>query len=157
MGIADFNGDGHPDVIWQDQVSGWAQIWFMGGPHGTDVTGAVNLTARNTWRIAGTGDFNADGAPDVVWQDPLSGAVQVWYLGGAQGNIVTDAANLVNSSSLKAAAIADFDGDGYPDVVWQNPVSGASQVWFLGGFRGLTTRFTAPMSGANSWRIMGPR
>jgi hypothetical protein len=156
MSVADFNGDGIPDCIWQDQASGWAQIWFMGGAQGTIVTGAVNLTTRNTWRIAGTGDFNSDGVPDVVWQDPVTGATQIWYLGGAQGNVVQSAVNLANSNSWKLAAIADFNGDGHPDVVWQDPVSGAAAVWFLGGAQGVTVTGSAAMGGGNSWRIIGP-
>jgi hypothetical protein len=156
MSVADFNGDGIPDCIWQDQSSGWAQIWFMGGAQGTTVTGAVNLTTRNTWRIAGTGDFNGDGVPDVVWQDPVTGATQIWYLGGAQGNVVQNAVNLANSNSWKLAAIADFNGDGHPDSVWQDPVSGAAVVWFLGGAQGVTVVGSAGMGSSTSWRIMGP-
>jgi hypothetical protein len=156
MSIADFNGDGIPDCILQDQASGWAQIWFMGGAQGTTITGAVNLTTQNTWRIAGTGDFNGDGVPDVVWQDPVSGAPQIWYLGGAQGNVVQDSVNLFGSNPWKLAAIADFNGDGHPDVVWQDPVTGASQVWFLGGAQGITVTGSAAMGNSSTWRIMGP-
>jgi hypothetical protein len=45
----------------------------------------VNLTGANTWRIASVADFNVDGHPDVVWQDPVSGDSQVWFLNGPQG------------------------------------------------------------------------
>jgi hypothetical protein len=157
MSVADFNKDGVPDCIWQDQESGWAQIWFMGGAQGTTLTGAVNLTTRNTWRIGGTGDFNADGVPDVVWQDPATGATQIWYLGGAQGNELQSAANLAGASDWRIAAIADFNNDSHPDIAWQDPASGASAVWFLGGAQGVTVTGSAAMGGPNTWRIMGPR
>jgi len=155
--IADFNGDGHPDLIWQDPVSGLAQIWFLGGSQGTTLLGAANLTQSNPWRIVGTGDFNGDGHPDVLWQDPVSGTTQIWYLGGAQGNVVTNAVNLTGSNSWRIAAIGDFNRDGHPDVIWQDPVSGSSQVWFLGGTQGTTITGTTALSGANPWRIVGPR
>ena len=157
MSVADFNGDGQPDVIWQDPVSGLAQIWFLGGAQGTTVTGAVNLTASNSWRIVGTGDFNQDGHPDVLWQDPVSGTTQVWYLGGAQGNVVTNAVNLTASNSWRIASVSDFNGDGHPDVIWQDPASGTSQMWFLGGALGTTLTGTAALSGSNTWRIVAPR
>jgi uncharacterized repeat protein (TIGR01451 family) len=157
MSIADFNGDGHPDLFWQDPVTGLAQIWLMGGAQGITLLSAVNLTASNPWKIVGTGDFNGDGRPDVLWQDPVSGAVQVWYLGGALGNVVTSATNLTASNTWRIVSIGDFNGDGHPDVVWQDPVSGASQVWFLGGTQGTTITGSAALSGPNAWRIAGPR
>jgi FG-GAP repeat len=87
----------------------------------------------------------------------VSGAAQVWYLGGAQGNVVTNAVTLVGSSSLRIVSVADFNGDGHPDVIWQDPNSGASQVWFLSGTQGTTISGTTALSGPNSWRILGPR
>ena len=39
------------------------------------------------WRVAGTGDFNSDGSPDLLWQSDSMESVIIWYLGGSQGNI----------------------------------------------------------------------
>jgi hypothetical protein len=53
-------------------------------------------------------------------------------------------------------SIADFNGDGHPDLVWQD-ATGASQVWFMGGAQGTTQIVTASLAGANSWRVAAPR
>jgi hypothetical protein len=152
----DFNEDGHPDLLWQDTVSGFSQIWFLGGPQGITLLSAANLTLQNPWNIVGTSDFNQDGHPDVLWQDPVSGTVQVWYLTGELGNELLSAANLTASTS-HVVAVADFSQDGHPDVVWQDPATGASQIELLDGPLGLTELQTVSVSGANPWRIVGPR
>jgi hypothetical protein len=156
--VADFNLDGRPDIVWQDQSVGWAQIWFMGGTQGNVVTGAVNLTLSNPWRIVGSGDFNSDGRTDLIWQDQTTGATQIWYLGGAQGNAIVGAVGVVSSSTSRIAAVIDANGDGKPDIVWQQPSNGLSELWtMLGSTQGAPTFETAAFSGSNSWRIMGPR
>ena len=157
VAAADFNLDGYPDLVWQDPVSGLVQIWYLGGPQGATLTGAANLTLSNTWHVAAAGDFNGDGQPDLLWQDPVSGTVQIWYLGGALGNVLSGAVNLSGANAWRLVSVADFNLDGHPDVVWQDPKSGASQVWFLGGAQGATLTGVSVLSTANSWRIAGPR
>jgi hypothetical protein len=157
VAVADFNGDGQPDLIWQDPATGAAQIWLMSGTQGTAIAGAVPLAENSAWRIVGTGDFNGDGHPDVLWQDPLSGAAQVWYLSGTSGNGLTGAAQLAGSNTWRIRSVGDFNNDGHPDVVWQDPVTGASQVWFLNGAQGTALMGAATLSGPNGWRIAGPR
>jgi hypothetical protein len=157
VAAGDFNRDGQPDLVWQDPVSGHAQIWYLGGPQGATLTGAADLTLANTWNIVGASDFNGDGQPDILWQDPVSGATQVWYLGGALGNVVTNAAELTGGDSWHVVAVADFNLDGHPDVAWQDPVSGESQVWFLGGAQGTTVLGTSSLGSSIPLSIVGPR
>lgn len=158
VATADFNGDGHPDLVWQDTGSGHARIQYLGGPLGVTLLGWAELTAENKWRIAGAGDFDGDGRPDLVWQDPIHGDLQVWYLGGTRGNVTTRAAELLGTAGdWRIAAVSDLNRDGHPDLVWQDPVSGASTVWFMGGPDGTKQFGTAPLSSASGGRIMGPR
>jgi len=35
------------------------------------------------WRVMATGDWNADGHPDLVWQHRGTGELAIWYLQGA--------------------------------------------------------------------------
>jgi trimeric autotransporter adhesin len=157
VAVADFNRDGHPDIAWQDPVSGWVQIWYLGGPQGVTLQQAANITESNPWQVAGAADFNGDGVPDLLWQDPASGASQVWYMSGSLGNVVSSAASLSSPNTWRIAAVADFNLDGYQDVIWQDPGSGTSQVWFLTGAQGITIEGTAPLTGSNPWRIVSPR
>lgn len=158
--VADFNRDGHPDLLWQDPVNGFSQIWYMGGPEGTTLLGAANLELTNPWNIVGTGDFNGDGVPDVLWQDPVSGTVQIWYMGGttpgAQGTQLLSAVNLTGPMTTKVVAIADFNHDGHPDVVFQDPITGAATIYYYTGAMGTTPNGTSVLSTGNPWYIAGP-
>src|SRR5712692_9659104 len=104
------------------------QVWFLGGAQGTAITGAAGLSGPNAWRIVGVADLNGDGHPDLIWQDPNTGTSQVWFLGGEQGTTTTGAAGLSGPNAWRIVAVADLNGDGHPDAIWQDPATGMSQV-----------------------------
>jgi hypothetical protein len=128
----DFNSDGVPDILFQDN-SGFLAAWLMSG----DVASQTSfLTPNNVgdlgWRLVDTGDFNADGKPDVVFQH-TDGSVAVWMMDGL--NLVSSAfTNPSNQGSpdWHAVAVADFNKDGNPDILFQN-TNGDLAVWFMVG------------------------
>jgi hypothetical protein len=152
---SDINLDARTDLIWQDPASGWVQAWFLGGPQGSTLLGAANLTVSNTWRIVGVGDFNSDGRTDAVWQDPTTGAAQVWFLEGTQGNVVKGAAVLSTGNLWRIRSVSDFNADGHPDLVWQDEASGAAQIWIMGGPEGVTAQRTVSLTASSTWRVAG--
>ncbi|MDX2241922.1 MAG: S8 family serine peptidase [Leptolyngbyaceae cyanobacterium bins.302] len=82
-GVADFNRDGRPDLLWRDAVSGLNSIWFMGGANSTQIASFTLIDSRSThWAIEGVVDFNQDGAPDILWRDYATGNNEVWLMGG---------------------------------------------------------------------------
>jgi len=146
---------GQTEVVWQDPVSGFSQLWFFGGAQGTSFTGAATITTQNVWRIAAIADFNGDGYPDIVWQDPVSGASQIWFMTGPQGITLLEAATFSGPNPWLIVAAADFNQDGHPDILWEDPVSGWAQIWYLGGPQGITMSSAANLTLQNPWQIVG--
>jgi hypothetical protein len=64
---------------------------------GTAFTSAVDLgNLPVAWHIAGTGDYNGDGQPDLIWENTATGDRYVWLMNGATfsssvnlGNVAT--------------------------------------------------------------------
>jgi hypothetical protein len=77
---SDFNGDGKPDILWQNTVTGQRVVWIM---NGTVFQSSVSLgTVATSWSIAGSNDFNGDGKSDILWQNTSTGQRLVWLMNG---------------------------------------------------------------------------
>ncbi len=66
-------------------------VWYLTGANGTTILtyGSTFTTVSDTnWSIASTGDMNGDGHPDLTWHDKLTGATDVWLMGGSLGTTV---------------------------------------------------------------------
>jgi hypothetical protein len=135
--IADFNGDGIPDLVWQNDTTRRATVWYMGGPGGTVRQGWNWLTPNDLpgWTLVAAADVNRDMTPDLLWQHDTTGQVIVWFMGGAQGHVVQQWKWLVSSDlpNWRVAGLADLDGDGFFDVVWQERATSRVTVWYMDG------------------------
>jgi len=137
VAVADFNGDGVPDLVWQNDQTRQATVWYMGGADGAEFKGWNFLSAAGVpgWSIVAAADFNGDGVPDLVWQNDNTRQVTVWYMGGT-GGAVFQSYNYLSVAGVPGwhiAAVADFNGDGVPDLVWQNDTTRQVLVWYMGG------------------------
>jgi hypothetical protein len=83
IGSGDFNGDGRDDILWHN-TDGTVTNWLATASGGfTDNWNNFNTHTDGSWQIAGIGDFNSDGADDLLWRHD-SGLVTDW-LGTASG------------------------------------------------------------------------
>ncbi|MDQ2731995.1 MAG: FG-GAP-like repeat-containing protein, partial [Armatimonadota bacterium] len=86
VGVGDFNGDGHPDLVVENLTSGNAGVWFMNGATiiGSSyvLSGGAPFIMPAGWSIVAVGDFNADGQPDLVVENLTSGNAGVWFMTG---------------------------------------------------------------------------
>jgi streptogramin lyase len=143
----DFNGDGKPDLLWENSTTGDNYIWLMDG---TTFQSSVYLATLSTdWSIAGTGDFNGDGKTDLVWENASTGDRYFWLMNGSTFTSAVYLGNLAPSWHI--AGTGDFNGDGQTDLVWENTSTGDRYVWLMNG-----TTFTSSVYLGNldpSWRI----
>jgi uncharacterized repeat protein (TIGR01451 family) len=134
-GVADFSGDGKPDVLWHNRATGELYVWFLDA---MSVTGGSHLTpgtvADPQWQIRGVSDLDRDGKADLLWHNQATGDLYVWYL---LGTAPKRAAYLTPPSFAdvrwQIRRVDDFDGDGQPDVLWHHQETGELYVWLLDG------------------------
>ena len=133
----DLNGDGIPDLIWQDDATRQVTVWYMGGPGGTSDQGwaFIDPTGEAGWTVVAAADFDGNGVPDLVWQNDATGKATVWYMGGPAGASIQGWAVLgsIGNPNLRIVGAGDFDRNGFPDVVLQNSATRQVSVWYMGG------------------------
>jgi VCBS repeat protein/biotin protein ligase-like protein len=160
--VADLNGDGHPDVIFVNKTTGQVDVYFYGGPQGTNFLSGETIgpLSATGWNVVGATDLNADGHPDLILQNPSTRQVLIHYLGGAKGITVTATEELSGSSfaGWTAAGMQDMNGDGHPDLILVNDATGQSRVSYFGGPLGtaLLGADYLDVSGSLGWNIVIP-
>ncbi len=129
--IADFNGDGHPDLaIATFDLQGLAAEWyFLAGKGGGTFAAAVtlNLGGGGIPMSMVAGDFNGDGKPDLVVTllNTATFSTQIVFgQGNGDGTFGTFAGTNVPAKIGTILLPADVNGDGKLDLV----VAGSSTV-----------------------------
>ena len=130
-GVADVDGDGKADIIWQHDA-GWLAVWLMNGYTATaTLTLSVPKMTDSNWVIAGAGDVNSDGKADLVWQNQASGMLGIWLMNGATVIAQRTLSTFTPDLNWKIHGVGDVSGDGVSDLLWQNEATGALGVWYL--------------------------
>ncbi|TMH06184.1 MAG: hypothetical protein E6H67_06865 [Betaproteobacteria bacterium] len=114
--VADFNGDGKPDLAVANFGSNTVSI-LMGNGDGT-FAAAVNYTVGNGPDGLAVGDFNGDGKLDLAVVNDYSGNVSI-FLGRGDGTFGA-AINFATGYGSASVAVADFNGDGWADLAVVN-------------------------------------
>ena len=160
VAAADFNGDGVPDLVWQNLSTRQVTVNYYGGTGGTTLLAWNYLNSGGIpgWTVVGARDLNADGFPDLIWQNDTTRQVTVNFYGGSGGTVL-EGWNWVNSAGAPGwtvSGVADFDGNGEPDIVWQNTSTGQVSINYynLGGAV-LTNWNWLNMATDTTWRVVG--
>jgi hypothetical protein len=77
------------------------------------------------------GDFNGDGVMDLLWWDPATGELSIWYMSGGAVQSVGTPGDGMDISQWLLINTGDFNNDGICDILWWNPETGVAQVWYM--------------------------
>ena len=123
VAIADFNGDGIPDIV--SAPHGGIAI-SLGKGDGTFAAPLIpKVDSADGINAFGVGDFNGDGITDLLVDDEDTGKLTV-LLGNGDGTFTAGQSMPYSTTSI---AVADFNGDGKLDIA----VPGNPQLTILLG------------------------
>ena len=126
VGTADFNGDGHTDVLFWNKGTGAMFIWHL---ENFKVVGTTTLSESiNDRRPVSVFDFNGDRTPDILWQHADGNLLVTIYRNGTLGEKVF--IEIVPSTPRievwRVEGAGDFDFDGDYDLVVTRPAVSSS-------------------------------
>lgn len=133
--IADFNGDGKPDILYVATDSTFHILWNQGGGQFNDQqAGGLNGIIG----IATVIDFNLDGIPDLVVlaQAPNSSSIQMYSFAGSGNGSFIQTTSVAFPYGQIILAPGDFDHDGYPDLAGPSGLEPSEIVYLLGDGHG---------------------
>jgi Trypsin/FG-GAP-like repeat len=143
IGLADFDRDGHEDIVWRNTATGANALmkgWFLSGqeaaalgltPHTYQYFTYANLPSSLdlSWRLEAVGDLDGDGWPDLVWHNYTNypGVIRVWFMTSTTIREQFDFHE--NDINWRIEAAGDLNQDGRADLFWRNTATQQTRVW----------------------------
>ncbi|UFP95214.1 VCBS repeat-containing protein [Gloeobacter morelensis MG652769] len=156
-GAGDFDGNGSPDIIWRNYVTGANTLWLMDGTNLLQSSALPSVGDRG-WNIygSGDGDFDGNGTPDIVWRNEVTGANTLWLMNGTTFSAAVSLPAVTPDVGWQICAFGDYSGDGKPDLVWRNYTTGANTLWLMNG-TALSSTAALPAVASPDWKLESPR
>lgn len=124
--VADLDGDDRVLPVWREDRAG-ATIVLKVDPTNR---GGETWSTDAQLSVVGSGDFDGDRRDDLVFSDSRDGSTSVWRMHGPRR--LGEPVPLWRDSAWKLVAVADFDGDGKPDLLRRSS-AGVVEMWLMDG------------------------
>jgi hypothetical protein len=148
LAVADFNGDGHLDIITLNNSATFSLL--TGDGSGGFALAAGSPVALQSYSTSlAVGDFNGDGSPDLAIT-MASGGLTV-LLGNGNGGFTAAPGGTVGTGTRPASvAVGDFNGDGILDIAIGNQLSNNVTVLLGNGSGGFSAAVGSPLAVGNT-------
>lgn len=133
VGLADWDGDGHRDIVTRENASG--NVWLYPGESKRGYGSAQRVQIGNGWigyTFFGVADWDGDGRQDIVARENASGNVWLYPGENKRGYSSAPRVQIGNGwNGYTVFGLIDWDGDGDQDIVARENTSG--NVWLYPG------------------------
>ena len=146
----DLNGDGFSDVVWFNPRTNQVSVWLM--KRNTILAHPILTTTPPNGRIVAVADLKHSGTPQIICTG--SSTYIAWSTTWAANyQPRTTATTFSLPTNYPTLAIADFDGDGFQDVVQWAPSSRKLSIAKNNGSLNFTQQYSVVVS--PDWDLVG--
>ncbi len=117
--VADLDGDGKPDLAAANTYAGTVSAYLNTTPTGGTISFAPNVdfTTGNFPEGLAIADIDGDGKPDMIVANNNDNTLSLFHNTSTVGSVSFAPQLTVNSGyAAYDLVVADFDGDGHPDI-----------------------------------------
>ncbi len=158
VAAADADADGRPDLLFERAGGLSVEVWTLAGLRRRDVMRPAPDSAGLRWVSAGALDVDGDGRLDLLWQNPFTQRLVVWWLG--PGGVRRDGRFTTPDAPEPGASLGALVGRAPQQealLAWAHERPASVELWRLGRGARRTRVERLRVDAWRGWRLAGPR